>query len=117
MALSESSKEEKLCEFIKAYADDPYCIELLLLLGKHPYTRFSRLAIANSLNTRWPYIELALKRLLKEEVIKESIERNTYLYSLKSDNTLRSLVSCLAKPENYRWQLWVRQVNQNKIKV
>lgn len=117
MATPESDKEENLCKFIRRYADDPYCIELLLLLGKHPCTRFSRMAIADSLNTRWPYIEVALKRLTSEGVITICVESNTYLYSLKPDDALRSLVSCLAEPEKYRWRLWLKQINPQPVRV
>jgi hypothetical protein len=79
------SATEKLDEVIKEYDDDRSCQEVLFFLGRHPRTRFSRLAIVHALNGyRW-YTEQALNRLADDGVIKRYVENDVPLYSLSAD--------------------------------
>jgi N-glycosylase/DNA lyase len=72
----------KLQELIEEHADDQYCQEILLFLGRHPHTRFSRLTIIHALNGyRW-CTEQALSRLTDDGVVKRYIENDVTLYSL-----------------------------------
>jgi len=76
---------EKLDEVIKGYADDRSCQEVLLFLGRHPRTRFSRLAIVHALNGYKWYTEQALNRLTDDGVVKRYAESDLPLYSLSAD--------------------------------
>jgi len=75
----------KLWELIEGYADDQYCQEILLFLGRHPHTRFSQLTIIHALNGyRW-CTEQALSRLTDDGVVKRYVENDVTLYSLTGD--------------------------------
>jgi hypothetical protein len=73
---------EKLHEVIGEYADDQYCREVILFLGQHPRTRFSRLAIVHALNGYKWCTERALNRLTNDGVVKRYNENGVPLYSL-----------------------------------
>jgi hypothetical protein len=75
--------EEKFSQLLSEYANDPYCREVLVFLRRHPYTRFSRLAIVHALNSHRLYIEQALNHLTNSGVIRSYLENNVPFYSLK----------------------------------
>ncbi len=111
MAVSEVAIEEKLCQFIKEYADGQYCLlELLRFWGRHPNTRFSQLAIVHALDSRRLYVETALKHLINEGIIKTYIENGDFRYSLTEDEELRNLVLDLARLNWCQWQLMLGQM-------
>jgi len=112
MTVPEIAIAEKLYQFIKEYADDHYCLELLRFFGGYPRARFSGLAVVHALdmNGRRLYIERVLRHLIDKGVVKTCIENNVRLYSLTDDESLRSLVSDLAKLDWRQWQLVVRQI-------
>jgi hypothetical protein len=82
MVASQVATREKLYEAIQGYADDRSCQEVLLFLGRHPRTRFSRLAIIHALNGYKWYTEQALNRLTNDGVIRRYLEGTVPLYSL-----------------------------------
>ena len=110
MITSEIAIEEKLCQFIKEYADDQYCLELVIFLGRHPCTRFSQLAIVHALDRRRLYIERALRRLISKGVVTTSIENNVPVYSLTENESLANPVLALAKLDWYQWQRLLGQL-------
>ncbi len=68
------------------YADDPHCLELLQFFGKHPRTRFSRLALVHALNNGKLYvIDRALKRLVKDGLVILHSDKIVALYSLAGE--------------------------------
>ncbi|MDH5364594.1 MAG: hypothetical protein OEW82_05450 [Dehalococcoidia bacterium] len=75
--------EEKLSQLLGEYANDPYCREVLVFLRRHPYTRFSRLAIVHALNGHRLCVEQALTHLTDSGVIRRHLENNVPFYSLK----------------------------------
>jgi hypothetical protein len=75
--------EEKISQLPSEYANDPYCRKVLVFLRRHPYTRFSRLAIVHALNSHRLYIEQALNHLTNSGVIRSYLENNVPFYSLK----------------------------------
>jgi hypothetical protein len=85
MVVSQVASRDKLYEAIKGYADDRSCQEVLLFLGRHPRTRFSRLAIVHALNGYKWYTEQALNRLTSDGVIRRCVEGDLPLYSLSTD--------------------------------
>jgi len=85
VSISQIAVKEKLHELVKEYADDQYCQEVLRFLGRHPYTRFSRLAIVHALNGyRW-CTERALNHLTHAGVVRKYVENGVTLYSLSVD--------------------------------
>ena len=108
MAISEIAIEEKLRQFIKDYADDKCCLELIRFFGRHPNTRFSHLATVHALTGQRLYTDQALRRLVNSGVVKTYIENNVPRYSLSDDELLRSLVLALAELNRCQWQLVVR---------
>ena len=112
MSGSEIAIAEKLYQFIKEYADDHCCLELLRFFGMYPHARFSRLALVHVLDVNGGrlYIERALRHLIDKGVVKTYIENNVCLYSLTRDESLRSLVSDLGKLDWRQWQFALRRI-------
>lgn len=111
MIVAETTLQEKLCQFIKQYADDQCCLlELLQFFGRYPHTRFSALAIIHALNGRRLYTERALRHLVDKGVVKRCNENKVFLYSLTEDESLRSLALDLAKLDWWQWQLLLKQI-------
>jgi len=113
MTVSEINIAEKLSQFIKEYADDHCCLELLRFFGGHPNTRFGGLAVVHALdvNGRRLYIERAVRHLMDKGVVRTYIENNVPLYSLTEDEPLCSLASDIAKLDWCRWQLVLQQLD------
>ena len=111
MTVAEITIAEKLCQSIKQYMDDYYCLEVLRFFGRHPHARFSELAVVHALNSNPGkfYTRKALRRLADKEVVRISIDNNIILYSLAEDESLRSLALYLAKLDWGQWQLALRQ--------
>jgi hypothetical protein len=75
--------EEKISQLPSEYANDLYCQEVLIFLRRHPYTRFSQLAIVHALNSHRLYVEQALNHLTNSGVIRSYLKNNVPFYSLK----------------------------------
>ena len=62
MVTTQTPKQEIACQYIKEYADNPYCLELIQFFGWRPGTRYCSLAILHALgdNGESPYIKQAL---------------------------------------------------------
>lgn len=110
MVVSNIALEEKLCQFIKEYASDQYCLELLQFFGAYPHTRFSSLAIIHALSGGRLPTERALRQLVSKGVIRTCMDNNILLHSLTEDEPVRSLVLDLAKLDWHYWQLVLRQI-------
>jgi len=91
---------DKLSQFMKEYDSDQCSLELLLFLGRHPRTRFSRLAIVHALNAWRLDIERALRRLGERGLVKTYTENGTSFYSLTEDKSLCSPVLDLLKTDS-----------------
>ena len=112
MTVPQITIAEKLYQFIKEYADDRCCLELLRFFGGYPHARFSRLAVIHALDVNGGrlYTGRALRHLTDKGVVKTYIENNVCFYSLTEDESLRSLASDLGKLDWRQWQLVVRQI-------
>jgi len=104
MVTTETGIADKLQQFIKGYADDQYCLELLRFWAKHSCMQFNRLAIVTGFNGNRLRAERALKRLVGDGVVKTSIENDDPRYSLSKDESLRNLVSELARFDWHQWR-------------
>jgi hypothetical protein len=113
MTLSQIHIAANLYQFIKEYADDHYCLELLRFLGRYPNARFSRLALAHALDVNGGrlYIGRALRHLIAKGVVKTYIKNNVGLYSLTRDESLRSLALDLGKLDWCQWQFALRRID------
>lgn len=119
MIFPEIATQEKLCQFIKEYADDHYCLELLRFFGGYPHARFSELAVVHALNSNPGklHTKRALRRLADKGVVKTYIENNVPLYSLTDDESLFSLALDLAKLDWRQLQLLLRQTHPTARQV
>jgi len=116
MTTSNIAMQEELSQFIREYAGDQYCLaELLRFLGRHPNTRFSRLAVIHALNSRKLYTEKALKYLVSNGLVRTYVENNVPLYSLAEVEPQRKWALDLAKYDWYQWQLLLKQINPAAI--
>jgi len=85
-------------KLIKEYTGDQDCLELIQFFGKYPSARFNRLAIIYAMNNNDNYngVEKALKRLVDNKLVECISEKETILYSLTGDRTIRDIVSNIA---------------------
>ena len=113
MAVKELSLEEKLCQFIREYGDDWCSLELLRFLGRHPHTRFCRLAIVPAVNRGTLDIEGALRHLMDKGLVTVHAANGVHFYSLTEDESLRSLALSLAALDWRRWQLMLEQTRRH----
>ena len=104
MTTTEMGNLDRLHEFIGGYKDDRHCLELLRFWSRHSCTRFNNPAVTSGLNGNRLHKERALKRLIGDGIVRQHIENNNCLYSLAEDESLRSLVSELAKFDWSQWQ-------------
>ena len=111
MAIAQAPEREHLCQLIKEYSDDPYCLELIQFFGWHPNARFSGLAILHALSVSGErrYIEKALRQLIDKGVVKTYSENNIALYCLTDDEALRQAALDIARLDWSQWQVMLRQ--------
>lgn len=113
MSIAAVDIQEKLYQFVgEEYLDNQYCLlELFRFFGRHPSTRFSRLAMVHALDSGKAQIERVLKYLVKKGLVKTNIENNIPLYSLTENKSLRSFVLEIAELDWYQWQLVLGQAH------
>jgi hypothetical protein len=103
--------EEQLTRYIKDYADDQCCLlELLRFLGKHPFTRFSQLAIVHALKNQGVLVSRGLKYLIENELVTEEIENSIHLFSLTTTEQGQSWTLELGQMDWYQWQSLLKRV-------
>lgn len=107
--MQEIAVGERLCQFVRECGDDQCSLELLLFLGKHPDTRFCRLAIVHALNAQRRDIERALRHLINKGLVKICAGNGVPLYSLTEAEPPRSLVLDLAALDWRQWQVLLEQ--------
>jgi hypothetical protein len=104
--------EDKLAQYIKDYADDRRCLlELLRFLGKHPFTRFSRLAVVHALKHQGILVGRELKYLVDQELVTEEVENSIHLFSLTPTEQTQKWAHELGQLDWCQWQSLLRQVN------
>jgi len=102
--------EDRLCEFLKNFADDLNGLELALFFGRHPNAKFNRTAVLHALNTRQFDAGMALKKLINNKIVVTCSENGITLYSLTSDECIRSLITNLVNLGQRNWQLLLEQI-------
>lgn len=111
MATTQASEREYVCQLIKEYIDNPYCLELIQFFGWHPNARFSGLAILHALSVSGErcYIEKALRQLVDKGMVKTYSENNIAFYWLTNHEELRQTALDVASLDWGQWQVMLRQ--------
>jgi hypothetical protein len=111
MATAQVTERGYLCQLIKEYNDDPYCLELIRFFGWHPNARFSGLAVLHALSVGGErrYVEKALSQLVDKGMVKTYSENDIAFYCLTDDKALRQSVLDVARLDWSQWQVMLRQ--------
>ncbi len=107
MTIAEVSAQEKARDFLREFADDSYCLNLLHFFGEHPYARFNWLAVlhAQGMDGGKSFLEKALRGLIDQGIVRECGDNGSALYSLTEDEMLRRQVMELAKLDWREWRI------------
>ena len=108
--MSDILHEDELCQFINEFAEDQCSLELIQFWGRHPHTRFSRLALIHAFDRRRSEIERALRRLVDKGLVKTSTGNGVTFYWLTETKPLRTLVLRLTELDWPRWQLLLKEI-------
>lgn len=104
MAITTIAIGKQLGQFVDEYIGDQHCLlELLRFLGRHPLTRFSRLAIIHALDAGRPQTERALNYLVGNGVVRVTVENGLPVYTLTEKDSLSHQVLELA---GLNWNEW-----------
>jgi hypothetical protein len=112
MTTCETAIDEKLCQFIKKYADGQLKMELLACLGRHPNAKLSKLAIYHVQDCRKVDVCRALEDMVEAGLVETHIYNGTLLYSLTTSEEKRQLVIKLATLGWDQWQLVLRHISE-----
>jgi hypothetical protein len=111
----DSDLKEKSLQLIKHYSDDPESVELLHFFARHPYTRFSRLAIRHGLNNEnRSKTQTALQRLIEDKLLCIQNQNNILVYYLTDDTLRREIVCSLAAYDIAQWKS-ITKVTQSQL--
>ncbi|MBI2869081.1 MAG: hypothetical protein HYX96_04565 [Chloroflexi bacterium] len=108
--MPENCHEAMLRELLVNHVRDECGRELLLFLGRHPYARLSKRALAYALNWRKSDIDKTLYDFLKNNLVKTHSENGISFYRLTDDEPMNSLARCLA---GLTWSQWQELVRNN----
>ena len=113
MVTALTPQQEIASKYIKEYANNPYCLELIQFFGGHPGARFSSLSILHALCVSGEklYMEQALSFLVDKGVVRTYIENNTPLYYLTDVESLKQAALFMAQMECHQWQVMLKQNN------
>ena len=103
--------EDKLNHLVREYGDDHCSLDLLMFFGRHPYARFSRMAIAHSIDAQRLNIDRPLKQLITAGLVRMYVENGLPVYSLTEDESLCGLVVQLDNLDRYKWQVMLKRCN------
>ena len=103
--------EDKLCHLVREYGDDHCSLDILMFFGKHPHARFSRMAIAHSIDAQRLNIDRPLKQLITDGLVRMYVENGLAVYSLTEDEPLCALVSQLVSLDWYKWRVMLKRSN------
>jgi len=111
MARITAPEKETTSQYIKEFADNPYCLKLIQFFGWRPGARYSLLAIlhAFSANGERLGIEHALQRLVNKGIIKSALGNYTTVYYLTDAEPLQKAALEMAGMDWHRWQEMLRQ--------
>jgi hypothetical protein len=85
--------ENEIKDFMREFGDDSESQEMLRLLGRHPYTRFNRLALCDSLDMKPKDIDRTIDRLKARGVVQTIEGKATALYALADSGPWRDLIT------------------------
>ncbi len=102
--------EDKLCNFIKEFSDNLYCLELLMFFSRHPNARFNRTAILHSVNVEHFEASLSLKHLIDKKVVVSYSENGATLYGLTKEEPIHSQAAQMVHIDQHQWQIILEQL-------
>jgi phage replication-related protein YjqB (UPF0714/DUF867 family) len=102
--------EDKLCNFIKEFADDLCSLELLLFFSRHPNARFNRTAVVHAITSKQFDTGIALKRLIDQKVVITYTENGITLYALTKEEPAHSLAAGMIHIDQRQWQVILAQI-------
>jgi len=102
--------EDKLSNFINQFADNLYCLELLMFFSRHPNARFNRSAVLHSVKIAHFEASISLKHLVDKKVVVAYSENEITLYGLTKEEPAHSLASKLVSIDQSRWQIILDQL-------
>lgn len=102
--------EDKLCNFIKNFSDDLYCLELLMFFSQHPNARFNRSAVLHALTIEHFETSISLKRLIAKKIVVTYSENGNTLYGLTKEEPEHSLAVNLINIDQHQWQIILEQL-------
>lgn len=79
-------------DFMREFGDDCESQEMLRLLGRHPYTRFNRGALADSLDMKLKDIDRTINRLKAMGLLQTIESKMTSLYALTESEPWHDLI-------------------------
>src|SRR5208283_1337692 len=90
--MNDMESEAEIREFIRQFADDPQIQEMLLFLGRHPYTRFNKPALVDSLNMNPKVVDNKVKLLAEKGLVTKIQTNGSAVYSLTAAEPYHDLV-------------------------
>ena len=102
----------EIYRFLQEYGDSRVKRELLLFWGMHPNARFDRRAICYALDCNKLDAERALRTMVEEGLLDETMCNSVTLYLLTTNEERRRAVLELAALSWEQWQLMVRSGEQ-----
>lgn len=102
--------EDKLCNFIKEFSDNLYCLELLMFFSRHPNARFNRSAILHAVNIEHFEASVSLKHLIDKKMVIAYSENGITLYGLTKQEPAHSLAAQLTSIDQSQWQIILEQL-------
>lgn len=111
MVIAQVTDKVNVCQYIKEFADDPHCLELIRFFGWHPDCHFSGLAILHALSENGEHLDIqrALRHLVDKGLVRTYIENNTPIYCLTDVEPLRQAALDIARMDWSQWQVMLRQ--------
>ncbi|AKG53403.1 hypothetical protein DGWBC_0728 [Dehalogenimonas sp. WBC-2] len=91
--------KDELRQFMRQFAGDYESREMLRLLGRHPFTRFNRLALADSLRMRLCDVDRAINHLKDKGLLITIDGQKTALYTLTAVEPWHDMVRKTAEQD------------------
>ncbi len=103
--------EDRLCQFMAEYTGDECTRDVLQLLGRHPRTRLSRLAIRHAVEWRRSDVDRALRTLMERHVVRTRTENGQPVFSLTEEEPQRSLTVKAATMDAAQWRKLLKRAS------
>ncbi len=103
--------EEKLCEFMAPFSYDECTREVIQLLGRHPHTKLSQVAIRLAIDWRKFDVDRSLGILVNKRLVKTHRQNGQSLYSLTNDEPQNGLAQKIAALDLAQWRAVLKKAS------